>query len=205
MLRDGGYDDGYSAVPCFWGTDPGSLIVEFLKEIGVAKGSRVLDLGCGEGKNAVAFSKAGCLVDAVDCSDRAIENGRAAFPDPTISWLLDDVSALALPALSYAVVVSYGLLHCLRDKAEVQRVIEKAKDATIPGGHHIVCTFNDRSHDLRGHPGFAPLLLEHNWYLAQYASWETYKASDRDLVEAHPHNHIRHHHSVTRLVARKPK
>src|SRR4051812_34384630 len=84
---DGGYDDGYSGCPCFWGRSPGSLVRDFLKSNPSLEGRNVLDLGCGEGKNAYALASAGASVDAVDCSAIAIANGKRAFPNPNINWV----------------------------------------------------------------------------------------------------------------------
>jgi Methyltransferase domain len=53
----------------------------FIGDVPTLQGLEVLDLGCGEGKNAHAFSRAGATVVAVDCSQLAITNGRRAFPD----------------------------------------------------------------------------------------------------------------------------
>src|SRR6516164_5492748 len=83
----GGYDEGYLSCSCFWGRSPGSLIRSHLESIVNAKGLRVLDLGCGEGKNANAYAKAGAEVIAVDCSRAAIENGMRAFPAAGIKWI----------------------------------------------------------------------------------------------------------------------
>jgi len=84
---DGGYDDGYTACPCFWGTSPGSLVRVFLDNNPSLEGHTVLDLGCGEGKNANSFALVGASVDAVDCSEFAISNGKRAFADTHINWI----------------------------------------------------------------------------------------------------------------------
>jgi hypothetical protein len=49
----GGYDDGYSSCPCFWGQTPGSLVRDFLRQNPSLTGRTVLDLGCGEEKTQV--------------------------------------------------------------------------------------------------------------------------------------------------------
>jgi 2-polyprenyl-3-methyl-5-hydroxy-6-metoxy-1,4-benzoquinol methylase len=66
LRSNGGYDDGYSRCACFWGRSPGSLVQRFIAKV-PCKGLRVIDLGCGEGKNAYALAHAGALVTAVDC------------------------------------------------------------------------------------------------------------------------------------------
>ena len=51
LRLNGGYDDGYSRCARFWGRSPGSLVQRFIANV-ACKGLRILDLGCGEGKNA---------------------------------------------------------------------------------------------------------------------------------------------------------
>jgi tellurite methyltransferase len=204
-ITDGGYDDGYQAVPCFWGTRPGSLIAEHLKSHPRRPGALALDLGCGEGKNAAALTRAGYLVDAVECSRAAINNGRHLFSDLDINWLEADVREVQFPQKHYDIVVAYGLYHCLRGSDEISLLIDRTKDATRPGGHHLICVFNDGSHDLRAHPGLHPTLASHGWYLSKYSDWSLVSATDSILKEIHPHNNIPHHHSLTRLTARRPR
>jgi len=59
--------------------------------------------------------------------------------------------------------------------------------------------------DLTGHPGFTPLLMPHDFFLDAYSDWNIVVATDNDLVETHPHNKIRHMHSLSRLLVRAPE
>jgi len=197
----GGYDDGYEAVPCFWGEEPGSLVREFLSR-NVVTGLRVLDLGAGEGKNASALAKAGAAVDAVEMSSSAIENGRERFGHG-FNWIHADARTINLGSKSYDLVVSYGLAHCMKSESEAAHLIEQSQDALKAGGHYILVAFNARSQDLRAHPGFEPLLLSHDWYVERFSGWDLLIATDTNLHETHPHNNVPHHHSMTRLLARK--
>jgi tellurite methyltransferase len=199
----GGYDDGYSKCSCFWGKAPGSLIRRHLASIGNAKGLKVLDLGCGEGKNANAYVQAGADVTAVDRSQYAIKNALQAFPATRIRWIQCDAESYLSDADTFDVIVMYGLLHCLRSTAEVRSLIDLALKKTRSGGVHIVATFNDGPHDLSAHPGFSPLLLPHEFYLTRYEGLKISAADSSILEEVHPHNNIPHFHSVTRLVAVK--
>src|SRR6202042_3192508 len=76
----GGYDAAYRQCPCFWGTEPGRM-VQLLARSTVLAGAHVLDLGCGEGKNAVFLASLGCIVEAWDISAAALSNAKAAWPD----------------------------------------------------------------------------------------------------------------------------
>lgn len=197
----GGYDDGYKACPCFWGSLPGSLIRSFLKTRPSCEGLTVLDLGCGEGKNAAAFASAGALVDAVDCSAQGISNGRHAFPHLRVNWVVADAMDYLRSARSYDVIIMYGLLHCLPSEREIADTVDLAIRKTTVGGCHFVVAFNDGPHDLSAHPGLRPTLLSHEFYLTQYIGHKILDAESAMIHETHPNNKIQHFHSITRLTA----
>ena len=201
-MSNGGYEDGYRACPCFWGDQPGSLVKSFLQHTNV-KGLKVLDIGCGEGKNAAAFASRGATVDAVDCSTLAIANGRRSFSKLKINWSIEDALAYEPEEKFYDCVVLYGLTHCLPDKKSIVELIERMIKATKPGGSHILVAFNDRDQNFEfAHPGFQPTLLPHNEYVSLYRQQEIVNVSDSILQEVHPHNGIPHHHSMTRMTVR---
>jgi cyclopropane fatty-acyl-phospholipid synthase-like methyltransferase len=203
---DGGYDSGYLACPCFWGREPGSLVRKFVERLGSVRGLEILDAGCGEGKNAIFLASHGALVRAVEMSQPALDNARAAWgADGAIRWELGDARTIALPADTYDVVIAYGLLHCLASAGQISTVIERLQAATKGGGVHVICAFNGRRQEFAdAHPGFHPCTPDHQHYLDAYRGWEMLEVSDTDLVETHPHNNVRHTHSMTRLIARKP-
>ena len=61
-------------------------------------GRKVLDAGCGEGKNAVFLARLGADVDAVDVSIVAIENGRRMWKrEAKVRWIVADIRYLKLP------------------------------------------------------------------------------------------------------------
>jgi tellurite methyltransferase len=172
VTKGGGYDDGYSRCSCFWGTEPSTLVVRLLNSLPNLLDLDVLDAGCGEGKNAVAFAKRGARVTGVDCSSLALRNGQKMWPQARIRWINDDLLYYSLGVATFDVVVAYGLLHCLRTQQEVGDLVRKLQQATRRGGWNAVCAFNARRHDLAGHVGFEPCLLSHQWYVDRYHGWE---------------------------------
>lgn len=201
---DGGYEDCYKACDCFWGTRPGSLILQLKDVVRSFAGLRVLDAGCGEGKNAVYLAGLGASVDAFDLSERAVAHATSLWTGyPSVNWKVADARSIPLPADSYDLVIAYGLLHCLRDRHEVVDLARRLMGCTRRTGFHVVCTFNDRHQELDAHPGFSPVLLPHTFYESLYAGWSIIHSSDTDLHETHPHNNVPHTHSMTRLIARK--
>lgn len=80
------------------------------------RGKRILDCGCGPGRHAWAFSKAGGRVTAFDASENGLAAARAAcdgFPDTVIE------KRNILEKLPYShefdLVWCYGVIHCTGD------------------------------------------------------------------------------------------
>jgi tellurite methyltransferase len=201
----GGYDEGYLCCSQFWGAEPGSLVRRMFSDISL-DGQLVLDVGCGDGKNAIWLASRGARVLAVDVSRLAINRATTQDPERRVAWAVADATALPLlPEARFDAVVAYGLLHCLPDEGAVHEAILNLQALTKEGGLHLTVTFNSRDQGLgEAHPGFRPTLLPHNRYVDAYGSWGVVEATDELLHETHPHNGIPHHHSMTRIIARKP-
>ena len=167
---EGGYDSGYSHCPCFWGTEPGTLVRALESEISDFGGLRVLDAGCGEAKNAAHLAARGANVLAFDVSPLAISNGRIAFGSHSrLDLSVADVRTEPLEDGVYDVVIAYGLLHCLQNRSEIDAVVAKLQGSTAIGGYNLLCAFNDRITDLAAHPGFNPTFVPHAAYCDHYA------------------------------------
>lgn len=203
---DGGYDSGYTACPCFWGREAGSLVKKLVERLGSVRDLEVLDLGCGEGKNAAFLARLGARVRAVEISQRGLDNARTAWGNSgEIRWELGDARSIVLAPDAYDIAIAYGLLHCLASVQEILTVIDRLKAATRNGGIHVTCAFNGRRQELaEAHAGFNPCTPDHQVYVYAYSGWEMLEVSDTDLIETHPHNQVRHTHSMTRIIARKP-
>jgi ubiquinone/menaquinone biosynthesis C-methylase UbiE len=198
----GGYDASYRQCACFWGRAPGRLVAWLIDHFELT-GKEVLDLGCGEGKNAARLAKVGCHVEAWDISDAGLGNAKRAWPNAEVRWILRDAMTITEETREFHIVIAYGLLHCLAHDS-IQRMIRQMKRLTAPDGFNLVVAFNDRLSDIRlAHPGFEPSLLPHLFYKKAYQTWELLYCTDEDLRERHPTNNIDHTHSMTRIIARK--
>lgn len=201
---NGGYDQGYLSCPCFWGATPGSLVSRLDKLLNYSSDISILDIGCGEGKNAIFFARKGVNVKGIDISEAGLSNACKSWPDyESVEWLCADIRKTDLPYNTYNVVIAYGLFHCLENPKEIRNEIRKMQISTKTGGYNLLCAFNDRHQNLTAHPGFFPTLMSHEFYKNMYSEWDLIYISDQDLHETHPHNNIPHSHALTRLIARK--
>ena len=102
---------------------------------------RVLELGCGDGVNAVFMANRGCRVTAVDVSHTAIEMARQKGREEgvEVEFVEDDVFELEPPEQPYDLLFDRGLLHHLpvfRFEDYRRLVAERL----APGGHfQLIC------------------------------------------------------------------
>lgn len=62
--------------------------------LAAAPSSRVLDLGCGDGRHARAFAQQGCDVVAIDASEDVLEQARAEGVPERVEFQLGDMGAV---------------------------------------------------------------------------------------------------------------
>jgi len=166
---------------------------------------RILDAGCGEGKNAAYLAGLGALVRAIDVSPLAIRNAKAAWAElHNLTWEIADIRTAPLQPAGYDVIVAYGLFHCLPAVEDIYSTARQLQQATVVGGYNVICAFNDRRQDLRdAHPTLRPSLLAHDKYRTLYSGWDYLVVSDSDLHESHPDKNVPHVHALTRLLTQK--
>ncbi|WP_276326700.1 class I SAM-dependent methyltransferase [Lentzea albidocapillata] len=189
---------------CLWGTDHEPLLDDLLENCDLA-GARVLDAGCGEGRNAAWLARQGAEVTAVDVSALALENARAMWPDePGITWQLADLVAEPPRAGAYDVVVCDSVLHWMPGRTQVAELVQSLQQATSASGLHVVCAFNDRKQELGNHVNPPRIILAHEDYLNLYAEgWSAVRVIDEDITSSHADVPQPHNHSVTKFLVRR--
>ena len=84
----------------------GSFYLDYVRKfISIGPGTRVLEIGCGEGGNLLPFAQAGCEVTGVDLAEGKIENARrwsdhSPVPIYSISQLRRGCSTWSLSMMS---------------------------------------------------------------------------------------------------------
>jgi len=96
-----------------WWKRPAPEVMEFIESQSPTKRPKVLDLGCGLGRHAIAFAKEGFCVTAIDASKTAIAHLRewARALELTIEAETGDVLDDTLPGSSFDIVLSYNVIY----------------------------------------------------------------------------------------------
>ena len=102
-------------------------------------GSRILDAGCGGGRNIEPFLRCGYAVWAVDVSPRAVrqtlELGRELGADRPVGWVSrQEIAGLAFRSGSFDAVIGSALLHFARDREHFGAMLEEMWRVLAPGG-----------------------------------------------------------------------
>ncbi|MFJ6372054.1 class I SAM-dependent methyltransferase [Streptomyces virginiae] len=136
------YADRSRPVP-FFVAKPDENLAAYLDQGLIAPG-RVLDLGCGPGRNALHLASHGFEVDAVDLSSVAVAWGedRAHEAGVDIRFLCGDAFTLPATELSgpYDLVVDSGCFHHLPPHRRVS-YLALLDRVLAPGGHFALTSF----------------------------------------------------------------
>jgi 2-polyprenyl-3-methyl-5-hydroxy-6-metoxy-1,4-benzoquinol methylase len=114
------------------------LFDQLLRE-NIAPGMRVLDAGCGGGRNLVYLLRAGYEVFGVDASAEAVEHVRSAAGTlaPGLeagNFRVEAVEAMSFPEGFADVVISNAVLHFARDDAHFEAMLRSMWRVLRPGG-----------------------------------------------------------------------
>jgi cyclopropane fatty-acyl-phospholipid synthase-like methyltransferase len=108
---DGFYSNRGMEIP-FFVNKPDENVVEYFKN-GYFKPGKVLELGCGPGRNAVYFAEQGCEVDAVDLSAEALAwaKQRAEEKNVSVHLINQNIFELEVEEGAYDIVYDSGCFH----------------------------------------------------------------------------------------------
>ncbi len=181
-----------------FGTEPSDFALEIAWL--VEPGHRVLDLGCGEGRDSVFFAELGAVVTGIDLSADGLEKARrlAHARGVRVSWRMGPMLDV-LPPGPFHLIFSCGSIHYVRRDRRAL-LFERLKAMTQPGGHHAHLVFTDRLvHEEKGEvvDYFEPGELAES-----FVEWQT--VARRDHVISCAQDGTAHGHAVEELVTGRP-
>ena len=143
-----GWNDRYAAADLVWTAEPNRT---FATETASLPPGKALDLGAGEGRNAIWLAQRGWTATAVDFSDVALAKAAqlAEASDVEIETIAADVTTYTPPTRAYDLVAVIYLHLPARQRTQVHR---RAAAALNPGGTLVVLG-HDTTNLTDGHGG----------------------------------------------------
>ena len=195
LVSEQEWDERYAASYRIWSGRPNAALVASAAPL---EPGRALDVGCGEGADAVWLAQRGWNVTGLDVSGVALERGLAwaTENDVAVEWVKSGLLDADLPEGSFVLVaVLYPPLPRTPDR-EVERVLA---GLVAPGGHLLVVhhaplpTGELHGHGLDGHrPDFGAMVAPESVRPVLGEGWviEVDEARDRPAVEGAGAHHV---------------
>jgi tellurite methyltransferase len=183
-----------------FGTRPNQDVEEMWPDF--ARNWSILEVGCGEGKNALFLAEKGFDVHAFDISAAGIQklNSIAARRNIRINSWVQDLTQYDFNR-RFDVIISYGTLHFVT-KNEWRTFLQKAQKHTLRGGLHIIQIFTDT---MPASPDIAPFargLAGEGELFSMYSGWDVLRSKAYVFEDEHP-GVARHRHAANKIIARK--
>ncbi|ORW87563.1 methyltransferase type 12 [Mycobacterium sp. IEC1808] len=147
------YDNWVETRPApLFGAEPDARVLALACEAADPASCRVLDVGAGTGRNAVALARRGYPVDAVEMAPKFAELMRADVERESLGVRVmqsDVFTAMEGVRDEYQLMVLSEVVPDFRTPHELRGVFELAADVLAPGGRLVFNTFLPR-------PGYTP-------------------------------------------------
>ncbi len=148
--------DSAETVERFAAREPDVRLMELLREYAEPSKTRVLDIGCAGGRNAVPLARAGFDLVALDGSPAMVEKTRERLTpilgaeEARRRVRLGRMNDLSFAAdASFDLVVALGIYHCAQSRVEWDRALSETARVLEPGGRALVSVFTPET-DLTG-------------------------------------------------------
>lgn len=198
FLDQGKIDNLYQKVQNLWGTKPNRYVAKIPKLINSGK---VLDVGVGEGRNALFLAEKGFDVTGIDISKVAIEKFLKNAKNKNLSVEGHVADALEYdPDTNYDVVICTGTIHYF-PTARLEELMNKIKGHTKIGGINLLTAFTKSDEGFKEYPSFH-FFKDEEELREIYRDWEIIECERYQKTEEHGGSDP-HVHDIVAIIARK--
>jgi len=126
------WEKTYQNTKQLWGSNPDSKLMQYFDLI---KRGNLLDLGIGEGRNALPFTFEGFNIDGVDITETALNRCKENLnkKNLVINLVNSDLREYDIKKDTYTLIIVANVLNFFR-KSEIKIIIEKIKEGLKEDG-----------------------------------------------------------------------
>lgn len=123
-----------------WASDcPSPIVGEVMDKHGIGRSCDILELGCGEGRDALALLRAGYSLLATDVSPEAIEFCRRLAPEHSDSFRVLDACADSLDG-KFDFIYAVAVLHMLTEDSHRRSFLDFIREHLRENGLALVAS-----------------------------------------------------------------
>ncbi len=196
------YEEEYQIEEYYWGLTPSKMCYSVLELLPPIKHLKVLDIGCGEGKDSIFFARNGYDVSAFDISTAGIQKliNLCSKTKVKANVFRADINDYRLNS-KFDILFSSGVLHYVKPELRPD-IFHNYKRFTNNGGIHVFNVFVEK-------PFIAPPPENepnaYNWIsgelLTYYHDWEIVEFEE--VIFDCNSSGIPHKHAMNKIIARK--
>lgn len=143
-----------------WASDePTPIVAQTLGRYPLPSGAKLLEIGCGEGRDALPLLRQGRRLLAVDVSAEAVDYCRDKYPEFAGNFRVMDCVAGQMEE-RFDFIYSVAVLHMLVEDSDRKSFYRFIREHLNPGGLALICTMGDGTLERRTDPHTAFELQE---------------------------------------------
>jgi tellurite methyltransferase len=196
------YEEEYRQDAYYWGVVPSKTCYRILELMPPVRPIRLLDVCCGEGRDAVFFAKNGYSVTAFDISESGIEKTKrlADRHSVTVNAFTADLNDFRLDT-EFDIIYSTGAFHYIRPEFR-DEIVENFKSHTSTSGLNVFNVFVNK-------PFIAPppenepvsIFWKSGVLFTYYTDWLLHEAAE--MIFDCDSSGIPHQHCINHMIAER--
>ncbi len=135
----------------YFAETPSPIVAEMLEKYQLSKAAKLLEIGCGEGRDAYPLLKAGRDLLATDISETAIAFCKKQQPDLAEHFRTLDCIAERLPE-KYDFIYAVAVLHMLTEDEDREGFYRFLKEQLSENGLALICSMGDGEEEFASDP-----------------------------------------------------
>lgn len=217
-MKQGVWEKEYKNVDTLWGFNPNNMLLTYIDL--VPKSGKVLDVGIGEGRNALFFAKQGYEVEGIDISETAINRCLQLSKklNLNIDAKVDDIRTFKVKKEEYSLIILSNVLNFFSDD-EISDIIIKLKTGLKEDGLIYINVFDNEEPSIIKAKERCNRITDFTYYdeknkmyhhyftqdelenlVAEYETISLVKSKFLDITHGQPH-----YHSTVEILSRKYK
>ena len=140
------YDDRYRQIHSeglqWFYDDPTPIVAETMRDFSITPAHKILELGCGEGRDAYPLLHDGYDLLATDISPAAIEYAQKKWPEYGKNFGVLDCISAEIPE-KFDFIYAVAVIHMLVEDADRDAFYTFLRSHLTPDGIALICTMGD--------------------------------------------------------------